>query len=189
MNSKFPLLSLTTSFILLIFSFFSHGSTTPHNIIQETCKKSAATTPNLNYNFCVASLESDNRSGSANLHKLGLIAMDLMRHNLTSTRRDIKKLLRNKKMEKFMKACLDDCLELYSDAVPTLKDAKRDYKGKNYTNANVKVSSIMEAPSTCESGFKENEHTISPLTKNNNNVFQLAVLTLSIINMNMHLFQ
>lgn len=174
-----------TTFLLLIFSS-SHGLNT-QNIIQETCKKSAESSPNINYKFCVASLESDSRSRSANLHKLGLISMDLLRHNITSTRREIKKLLRNKKLENFVKGCLKDCLELYSDAIPTLKEVKREYKEKNYRDANVKVSSIMEAPTTCEDGFQEKQGTISPLTNNNNNVFQLAALTLSIINMNMHL--
>ncbi|KAL4036209.1 hypothetical protein IC575_004936 [Cucumis melo] len=131
-------------------------------------------------------LESDRRSRSANLHKLGLISIDLLRHNVTSTRREIKKLLRNKKMEEFIKGCLKDCVELYSDAVPTLKEAKREYKNRNYKDSNIKVSSIMEAPTTCENGFKEKEGIVSPLTNNNSNVFQLAALTLSIINMNLH---
>uniref|UniRef100_A0A9I9DEM2 Pectinesterase inhibitor domain-containing protein n=1 Tax=Cucumis melo TaxID=3656 RepID=A0A9I9DEM2_CUCME len=175
-----------TIFFMLIFSSFSQTYSKPHNIIQETCKKSAESTPNLTYKFCVTSLESDRRSRSANLHKLGLISIDLLRHNVTSTRREIKKLLRNKKMEEFIKGCLKDCVELYSDAVPTLKEAKREYKNRNYKDSNIKVSSIMEAPTTCENGFKEKEGIVSPLTNNNSNVFQLAALTLSIINMNLH---
>lgn len=90
-------------------------------------------------------------------------------------------------MDGFVKARLDDCLELYSDAIPTLKECKREYKQKRFNDANVKVSSIMEAPSTCEDGFHEKQGVVSPLTKNNKNVFQLAALTLSIVNMNMHL--
>ncbi|XP_022135283.1 putative invertase inhibitor [Momordica charantia] len=179
--------SLTTFFAVLFFSFSDGSTITTSNIIQETCKRSADSTPNLSYNFCVASLESDDRSRCADLHKLGLIAMDLMRHNITSTRRDIRKLLRNKKLDQFVKARLDDCLELYSDAVPILKEAKRCYKEKKYVDANVKVSSVMEAPSTCEDGFRDKEGLVSPLTEKNKNVFRLAALTLSIINMNTHL--
>ncbi|XP_022973011.1 putative invertase inhibitor [Cucurbita maxima] len=185
MISTFSLFFLSPLFVILVSSS-SHGST-PHNMVQETCKKCAATTPNLSYSFCVSSLESDDRSRSANLHRLGLISMDLLRHNLTSTRREVKKLLRNKTLDGFVKVRLDDCLELYSDAIPTLKECKREYKQKRFSDANVKVSSIMEAPSTCEDGFHEKQGVGSPLTKSNKNVFQLAALTLSIVNMNMHL--
>uniref|UniRef100_A0A803NHS7 Pectinesterase inhibitor domain-containing protein n=1 Tax=Cannabis sativa TaxID=3483 RepID=A0A803NHS7_CANSA len=78
-----------------------------------------------------------------------------------------------------------------SDAVSTIKLAVKDYKAKRYDDANIGLSSVIDASTTCEDGFKENDnsknksknHVVSPLTKRNDNAFQLTAISLSIINM------
>ncbi|XP_021897967.1 putative invertase inhibitor [Carica papaya] len=144
------------------------------------------TDPNINYEFCVASLESDSSSHSAkNLQQLGQIAIELDQRNVTSTTSYTKRLLKSKKnnLDPFVKAALQDCLELYSDAIPTLKEAIEDYRNGHYDDANVKLSSVLDASTTCEDGFKEKKGVVSPLTGRNDDVFQLSAISLSIINM------
>ena len=113
---------------------------------------------------------------------------------MTSTRHFIKQLLSNdnnnnkkKKLDPYVKACLSDCMELYTDAVSTIKVAVKDYKAKRYDDANIGLSSVIDASTTCEDGFKEREstetHVVSPLTKRNNDTFLLTAISLSIINM------
>ncbi|KAI6702879.1 hypothetical protein NL676_012015 [Syzygium grande] len=150
-------------------------------VIHETCQKCAQEDPtNVSYKFCVASLESNPNSRRADLRGLGLISIKLLRHNVTGTRAYAKKLLKSKKMDPFIKACLQDCLELYSDAVPTLKEAIRAYKDEKYRDVNIDLSSVMDASTTCEDGFTE-KGAASPLAERNKDEFQLSALALSIV--------
>ncbi|KAF4388198.1 hypothetical protein G4B88_021894 [Cannabis sativa] len=198
----FPLLTI---FLLSLSSSSSSSS----NLIKDTCKKCSDTDPNIRYNFCTSSFNSSPDSNqTTDLRQLGLVSIRLTKNNVTSTRHFIKHLLRddkNKKMnnnnntitntttklDPYVKACLNDCMELYSDAVSTIKLAVKDYKAKRYDDANIGLSSVIDASTTCEDGFKENDnsknksknHVVSPLTKRNDNAFQLTAISLSIINM------
>ncbi|KAJ0111508.1 hypothetical protein Patl1_00040 [Pistacia atlantica] len=135
MKLNFSSLSLLFFFCF----FFSDHLITAHDLVHQTCKKCAQNDPNLNYNFCVTSLEAVPSSHCANLRQL--------------------------------------------DAISTLQQAIKDYKSKQYEDANFEISSVMDASTTCEDGFKEQEGVVSPLTKRNNNSFQLSVIALSVINM------
>ncbi|KAJ0105993.1 hypothetical protein Patl1_18715 [Pistacia atlantica] len=75
-----------------------------------------------------------------------------------------------------MSSCLTDCYELYSDAISTLQQATKDYKSKHYEDANFEISSVMDASTTCEDGFKEQEGVAS--YNRNNNSFQLFAIAL-----------
>ncbi|XP_050386845.1 putative invertase inhibitor [Argentina anserina] len=174
----------TFTLFLPLFLLFSSTFTpiTANNLISETCKKAAQNDPNLSYKFCLTSLQAAPNSSGADLRQLGLISMKLVQHNVTDTRRFIKSLLKNKKLDKFVRACLDDCLQLYTDARPTIKQAIKDYKMKHNEDANILVSSIVDASTTCGDGFEERQ-LVSPLTKRNNDTFQLCIISLSIINM------
>ncbi|KAF8379146.1 hypothetical protein HHK36_028575 [Tetracentron sinense] len=173
-------------FSLMFFSFcllsFSHGAISV-NLIRNTCKKASQSDPKLSFNFCVASLRRNPKSQTADLQELGVISMELAIANATSTSSSISKLLKNKKLDPFTSICLKDCLGLYLDAVPTLKDAIEDFKTRDFYVANVGVSSAMEASSTCEDGFKEKEGAVSPLKKEDRDFFQLNAIALAIINM------
>ncbi|KAK3195267.1 hypothetical protein Dsin_026577 [Dipteronia sinensis] len=188
-----PNLLYFSLYFLLIFFFNIFHATTAHrsNLIQETCKKCAQNDPIVDYKFCVASLQSIPRSHNASLHQLGIISINLNLSNVTHTRSYIKKLVKQKMKKNketldydpYVRACLVDCFDLYSDAVSTLKQAIKDYKSSHYEDANFQVSSVMDASTTCEDGFKEKQGVVSPLTKRNKDVFQLSAISLSIINM------
>ncbi|KAI3896519.1 hypothetical protein MKW92_011088 [Papaver armeniacum] len=158
----------------------SDDAVTALSVVEETCKKAANMDPNLTYKFCVTSLQAVPRSHCANLRGLGLIAMKLSRTNATHTKLYIKKIMKKKKkLEPFYRSCL----ELYSHAKYSTRDAIKYYKSRSYLEANVQFSAVMDAPSTCEDGFKDKEVLRSPLTKKNNDLFQLTALVLSIIEM------
>ncbi|KAJ6679291.1 PECTINESTERASE INHIBITOR-LIKE [Salix purpurea] len=175
--SYFPLLL----FLPLLFSTF-HADIA-QDLVPETCRKLAENDPNLSYNFCLTSLQAVNRGQCADLRDLGLMSIKLTKSNVTNTRYYVKKLLKNTKWDPFIRACLNDCLELYSDAIPTLKQAMKDFKSKHYEDANIEVSSVIDAATTCEDGFKEREGAVSPLTKRNNDTFQLSAIVLAVISM------
>ncbi|KAJ1399420.1 Pla a 1-like [Sesbania bispinosa] len=178
-----PLSFLFLTLTILLCSF--HSFVDCNRLIQQTCKNCSETDPNINYQFCITSFQSDRRSHCAkNLYELGLVSIKLIRHNITDTNAQIKELLKKKKkLDPFVKECLDDCLDVYSDTFTTLREAIRDYRAKRYVDCNVKLSSVIDASTTCEDGFKQKDDAISPLTKRNKDVFQLSAIALSIVNM------
>ena len=82
-----------------------------------------------------------------------------------------------------MKMRLEDCLDMYIDGVDSLTEAIREYRDGNYYHVNVLVSAVMTYSTTCEDGFKEMKGLVSPLTKQNDDAFQLGAISLSIMNM------
>ncbi|KAL0380021.1 UNVERIFIED_CONTAM: putative invertase inhibitor [Sesamum angustifolium] len=59
----------------------------------------------------------------------------------------------------------------------------KHFNARRFDDANVEISSIMEASTTCEDGFKEKQGVVSPLTKRNGDTFQLSAVALSIMRM------
>ncbi|GKU88557.1 hypothetical protein SLEP1_g2807 [Rubroshorea leprosula] len=178
----FPSFSFTL-FLLIIFTSFL-TIVPAHNLIHQTCKKCAETDPNIRYNFCASSLHAAPQAHCAdNLRQLGIISLRLLRRNVTQTRSHIKEILHDRKLDPFIRSCLLDCFDLYSNAVPLTRKAIKEYRGKRYYNVNIDVSAVMDTPTTCEDGFKEKEGAVSPLTKRDNDNFELSAISLSIINM------
>ncbi|XP_021750213.1 putative invertase inhibitor [Chenopodium quinoa] len=143
---------------------------------------SSTNDPNINYTFCTKAFRTAPSSLYANLTRLGLISINLVRHNVTRTTFSIQTLLESNKVDNSTKLGLKDCLEVYSNSVPTLRESARDYRARRFNGANVKISSVMDASTTCEDGFG-NVGVISPLTKQNNDTFQLSAIALSIMSM------
>ncbi|KAK9051470.1 hypothetical protein SSX86_028099 [Deinandra increscens subsp. villosa] len=172
------MISTSSSLSLFLFSLFLsiHAQT----LIHGTCKVCSQQDPTVNYQFCTTSLESVSESRHADVRGLGRISIQLTQQNVTNTRSHIK-ILRKKKCSSAIKMRLDDCFELYSDAVIDIKHALKSYKSKHYDEANILISSVMDAATTCENGFKEKRNVVSPLTKRNNATFELSGIGLSII--------
>ncbi|KAI3681371.1 hypothetical protein L6452_36165 [Arctium lappa] len=172
------------SLFVLLFPFFIFFSVNGQNLIYDTCKTSSQRDPNVNLQFCTTSLQAAPASHCADLKGLGMMSIRLTRYNLTDTRCYIKQLLKNNtsKLDPYVKSCLNDCFELYSDAIPGIKQAMKSYNSKRYFDANVQISSVMDATTTCEDGFKQKKGVISLMTKKNDMTFQLSAMSLSIMN-------
>ncbi|XP_015085841.1 putative invertase inhibitor [Solanum pennellii] len=176
-----PLFSLFLT-LSLFLSLLFHGSK-GQNLIQNTCKSCSNDDPNIKYGFCTSSLQAAPASQCATLRGLGMISIRLIRYNVTDTRCHVKILLKDKKLDPYVKSCLSDCLELYTDAIPSIKLAMKSYNSKKYYDANIQISSVMDAATTCEDGFKDKDGVVSPLTKLNENTFQLSAMALSLMNL------
>ncbi|XP_059651685.1 putative invertase inhibitor [Cornus florida] len=175
-----PLFSLFLfSFSLYLFTFFHF--TTGSNLINDTCKVCAKIDPNVKLNFCTTSLQAAPASECADLRGLGIISIRLVKYNVTDTRCKIKQLMKNKTLDPYVKACLYDCFQLYSDAIPSVEKAMKYYNSKNYFEANIQISGVMTMATTCEDGFKEKKGVVSPLTKRSNDTYQLSAIVLSIM--------
>ncbi|XP_057978520.1 putative invertase inhibitor [Malania oleifera] len=179
----------STSVCFFIFFFLlphqTSCSITPISIdlINTTCDSCASESTIFDYGFCLASLQAIPISYATNLQGLAIIAMELAIENATSTVSGIIKLLSNGTFDQYTTLCLEDCLELYIDAIATLGNSIGTFLSGQYDIANVWLSSVMEGAKTCEGGFEEKAGGVYPLTKENYNLFQLCDIALCIIHM------
>ncbi|XWS62085.1 hypothetical protein CRYUN_Cryun07bG0180900 [Craigia yunnanensis] len=178
MKNSFPLVySFLAFFFLLLVSVRS-------NVIQDSCDKAAKADPNINIDFCVASLEQNPKSKTATrTEELVPISIEIATSHATSISCIISKLLENKNLEKFTRSCLEACSELYTEAGSDLQSGGQAFESKDYGTANVDISAALDAPETCEDGFKEKKGLVLPLTKENNHFFQLTAIPLAFITM------
>ncbi|RZC57057.1 hypothetical protein C5167_004358 [Papaver somniferum] len=185
MNQSFSLLSLSSIFIVfLILNSFDHG--VDGDLVSDLCENASTTDPQLEYQFCVASLSANPASKDAHdLLELGIISMQICLQNATSVHSYISQILKDGKEEPAARPCLQDCLDLYSDALDFIPEAIQYFEDKDYSSANIEMSAAMDASVTCEDGFKEvvSQYLISPLTKQGGDFSQLTAISLAITNM------
>ncbi|GMH22614.1 hypothetical protein Nepgr_024457 [Nepenthes gracilis] len=174
MNYSFALIISVSLLATLIIHCAANAS-----LVQDTCKKISQKSPDVNYDFCVAAFESDPTSKTASLQQLAFISLKLGTSNATALIPRIKSLLTESKFDAYAKQCLRDCLELYSDAIDSLKDAVEDFKEGDLAKANADISAAMDGADTCESQFTEKQGEVSPLTKENGDFTQLAAISLA----------
>ncbi|CAE6214953.1 unnamed protein product [Arabidopsis arenosa] len=171
------LLYLVTFFVLL------NGFATAQTLIRNSCKKAAATNPKFKYNLCVTSLETNPQSKAAkDLAGLVMASTKNAVTKATSLKGTVDKILKGKKFNKMSEMPLRDCLQLYTDAIGSLNEASAGVKSRNYPTVKTVLSAAMDAPSTCETGFKERKAP-SPVTKQNDNLYQMILIPLAFTNM------
>ncbi|KAK6804259.1 hypothetical protein RDI58_002043 [Solanum bulbocastanum] len=174
---------LSSFFLFLsLFNLTFYGSTA-QNLIQTTCKSFSKNDSRNTYGFCTSSLQAAPASQSATLRGLGMISIRLIQYNVTDTSSHVKMLLKDKKLDPYVKSCLKACVDLYSNAIPDIKLAMQSYNTKKYYDAGIQISAIIASAATCEDGFKEKEGVVSPLTKRNDNTIQLSAIALSVMNL------
>ncbi|KAK8626231.1 hypothetical protein V6N13_133882 [Hibiscus sabdariffa] len=176
MNSS--LVSSIVFFCLLIVSVRSA------DVLSDSCGEAAKDDPNIKFDFCVSTLEGNPKAKSATgVADLVKVAIETAISNSSSIGSLITKLLSDKGLEPYVRSCLQDCSELYSDAGSNLGKGEQAFEGKDYGTANSVISAAMDSSSTCEDQFKEKKGVVSPLTKENNSFFQLNAISLAFINM------
>lgn len=178
-------LSSIFNIIFLLTMILSFRCSFGSDFLHSSCKKAAKSDRSFSYNFCVESLKANPKSQTAkSIEELFIVSFELTISNASEVASYVSKLLKDKKFDDYARGCLHVCLELYSDAVYSLKEALRDYiKSKDLSNANVEISAALDASTTCEDGFKERKGLVSPLTKENNFYFQLTAIALTFSSM------
>lgn len=192
---------VVSTIAIFIFFFSSLMPTTAiQTLIAETCTNISWTDTNINCDYCIAALESKppskhnnhiiNPQDSSNYSKKSLkslahLSIEIARKNATNTRRHIKRLMKSpmvKNEDAYLKSCLEDCLELYTDASRSLKMSRRYVSKGRFDDANIWVSSVVDSAETCDEGFQEKEGVNNLMAKRDGDLFQLSVISLAIIN-------
>ncbi|KAG2283155.1 hypothetical protein Bca52824_054375 [Brassica carinata] len=158
-----------------MFFLLVNGFATAQNLIQDSCKKAAASNPKIKLDFCIKTLEGNPQSKAAkSLADLVMASTKNAATKTTSLKAMADKILKGKKFAKDSEMPLRDCLELYTDATASLNEAM----------TSVGMSAAMDAPSTCETGFKERKTPQkSPFTKDNDVLTQTISICLALTTM------
>lgn len=167
---------------LSLFNLTFYGSTA-QNLIQTTCQSLSKNGTSFKYDFCTSSLQAAPASQRATLPGIGMTSIRLVQYNVTDTMSHVKMLLlKDKKLDSHNTSCLKACLEVYSNAIASIKHATKSYNTKQYYDANIQISAVIADATTCEDGFMEKQGGVSPLTKRNDNTIQLSSVALSVVN-------
>ncbi|MQM06161.1 hypothetical protein Taro_038990 [Colocasia esculenta] len=164
MATKASLLSLLP-FILLATQLASAS-------IEEVCRKAAAG-GRVNRGSCNKILRAAPGASAADDRGLAVIAGNLGAAHARATLPTINKLLRS--AGPATKGPLQDCKELYGNAVDDLKSAAASARSNRFADANIRFSAAMDASATCEDGFSE-KNVKSPLTAADSKLLLLATV-------------
>ncbi|XP_074564998.1 putative invertase inhibitor [Curcuma longa] len=148
------------------------------DLVGDSCGQIAAGDPNVDYAFCVASLRP---SAGATARDLAAAAARLAAANATRADAAAAAAMRGRaeKMGRYERSCLESCRELFAGAAEDLSEAAGMVEGGRSADAGVRLSAAVDAPVTCEEGFREGG-IASPLAAEDGDLFRLAVIALAI---------
>ncbi|CAL9172804.1 unnamed protein product, partial [Musa hybrid cultivar] len=147
----------------------------------KACRDAANSSPNINYDFCVAELLPYPGSGSADQKSLTVIAATLAKDKTTSASATVKSLLARTSDPK-TKQGLESCGSVYEDLFSDLNTSIPAIKEGRLVDAKTYLSAAVDAPDTCEDGFKDLK-VPSPLTKEDSDLTQMCTIALAFTNM------
>ncbi|PPD68101.1 hypothetical protein GOBAR_DD35021 [Gossypium barbadense] len=162
-----------TNFLIASLVFFHLTLVSVRSdVIQETCDKAARGDPaTIRLDFCLSAFEGNPKAKSAtSVADLVEISIETSIANATSMGSSITSLLDKKSIGIFARNCLEDCSELYSLAGSNLRRGGKAFEGKDFGTANIEITAAMDAPVTCEDGFKE-KGLVSPIDKGKQEFF------------------
>ncbi|KAJ0971018.1 hypothetical protein J5N97_018977 [Dioscorea zingiberensis] len=169
-------LSLAISILILIST--TTLSSPSHASIETTCMAVANSSPNVNYDFCLTSLQADPQSRHADTKGLAVISTNLSSVNATATKAKIPKLVAKVK-DQDTKEILKTCLSVYKDLLDNLKESLSAIQSESYSDAITYLSAALAQPETCEDSFSERS-VESLLAKEDKDVGGLTEIALAI---------
>lgn len=168
---------------LVFIIFIGSPLTKATNLVPDTCMKISKSDPNVKYDSCVSTFESDPRSSEASLEELAEISFNFSMSKAKSIHSTIGQLLKDPKLDPFAKKALQTCSDLYSGAPDDLQEGLNALKRGDYALANLRASSAVDCGPDCEDAFRDEKGEVSPLTKDNNDYFQLGAISLAFTNL------
>lgn len=160
--------------VIALLIFYQSFTSVSADLIEDTCNKTS------NFKFCVSFLRSKPGSATADVQGLAQIVADQIQINLQDTFSKASKLYKEA-TERVIKECFQICSEEYGVAIQYMNGVLANLKSKSYRNAREGLSGVYVDADTCEESFHEEPVRPSPLTKNNNDVKDLAVIGSQII--------
>ncbi|XP_042506438.1 cell wall / vacuolar inhibitor of fructosidase 2-like [Macadamia integrifolia] len=184
MKIKMKIFSLAWLLIPLAIAFMPRTpALTPSDgngidLIHKTCNHTAE------YNLCVALLQSDPRSLTADVKGLASIMLDLTLRNTNQTLSQVKELLKDTSLDQRIKQCFLTCVEVYEKTTQLyIPAALNSLQTDSYADARKEGSDAFTTVQTCgrelvKSGGLDKEPAIIDRNKFDQH---LASLSLDII--------
>ncbi|XP_010465561.1 PREDICTED: putative invertase inhibitor [Camelina sativa] len=168
---------------LVMFSLLLNGFAFSQTLIQDSCKKATVKEPALIYNLCVDSLTQDPQSRTATtLEGLIIASTKNAEAKAMNVKGIIEHILKGKGYAS-IEAELRDCVGFYDDANDLLNTALASVQSHDYKTANGDFSIALDVPENCEDGIKERNKQNSPVSNENNILFQKILIPLAFNNM------
>ena len=104
--------------------------------------------------------------------------MELALENATDKSSTVEKLLSSTSFDNSALACLEDYLELYSNAAWRTVDSLGAFLFENHSRTRMRMRAIINAASTCHEGFEERSK-VPPSLKENHNLFHVCDIVLT----------
>ncbi|MCL7052124.1 hypothetical protein MKW94_003693 [Papaver nudicaule] len=150
-------------------------------LITAACKKAVAESPKVNYDFCVSSLEADPKSNTYDIFALSVESYKHLLEKENSIKSYINKLLKDGKQSPEVKLALDGCSQDYSDTTEPTEDALASFRARDYNASFTLLQVILGCLEHCTDRF--DGKITSPLEKEENEFFQLIVISNAITEM------
>ncbi|KAK9269389.1 hypothetical protein L1049_001162 [Liquidambar formosana] len=159
-------MSLMTIFLLISqFSILADED----NLIDKTCKQTPF------YDLCVATLQNDSRSASANVSGLGGIMVDAVSVKATELLDHIQELLK-RTTDPMVKQSLKECANIYH----VVRDADVPQAAQAFAYGDYKFAEQAMNDAANEADICQRKFMRSPLTDWNKNEHDLATVAASI---------
>jgi pectinesterase inhibitor-like protein len=127
------------------------------SVLDDTCKSFGANHKDIGYDYCIKFFQADKGSATADKRGLAVIASKIIKATASSTGKRIAAVKASVK-DKKVRSGLDDCHDVYSEAVDELDAAVKGVEAgtpQGLKDAVTNLSGAMDAPQTCETGFQE----------------------------------
>ncbi|KAJ9185953.1 hypothetical protein P3X46_005521 [Hevea brasiliensis] len=160
-------------FFLLVLAIPTHQTS---DLVTKTCDQT------LYKDLCNSALASAPESEVTDVQSLAKFALKMTSLNAVEIHKRIS-LLFNTSSDEFIKQCLTDCSEIYTDATDQLEDSMVALDFKSYNDVNTWVTAAMTDAQSCEDGFNEKSGIVSPLSDINKKFTQLCSISLAITNL------
>ncbi|EHA8592003.1 Invertase inhibitor [Cocos nucifera] len=146
----------TSIYLLALIFFFQSSTLSAITTLEQLCGSLGAdyVTPE----YCINTLKTDPSSASADVHGLGVIAVNLTIPQATAIKSKLEELLKNVSSPHADKA-LEACHQLYSDLIPSLRWAANSVASKLNRGAEAVLNVAISVPASCD------ELGVLPITK------------------------
>ncbi|KFK31417.1 hypothetical protein AALP_AA6G109300 [Arabis alpina] len=167
-------------FFLLFNGFEANG--VADSLIRDSCKNASKYEEPYYYNFCIKSFKENPESQKVrNIDDLIVVGVKNAMKNMTNVRGIVEKILKERKYKtRLSEKLLRECLKLYSEGNDSLIKGIQYFKVRNYKRAHGNINDARYAPRTCEMKFNGDNNQTSPITKENDILFDLVGIPISL---------
>ncbi|CAA7046863.1 unnamed protein product [Microthlaspi erraticum] len=149
-----------------------------NSLIQDSCKKASKFEEPHYYNLCITSIKQNPESQKArNIDELTVIGVKNAISNMTNVKGIVEKILKERKYKsRLSEKLLRDCSKLYSEGNDFLTKSLKYINSRNYQEVDNSIAKAGTVPRTCEMGFNGDNNQTSPVTKDNDVLFEVVTI-------------